>query len=281
VAWIPVLDRGLQSDFTRRDDEIARTAIAALDEMRASDTVVANVVPRVAAALAAQSGERILDVGCGTGLDVVDLAETVGPTGFVIGVDHNPSLLEEARRRADVAGRSNVEFRLGEATALPLDDGTVDACRSDRVLQYLVEPLRAVLEMARVTRPGGRIVVADTDWETGLHDHDDLELTTRIQQAWANTRPSGRIGRQLYGLFVRAGLEDVVIDPVTTVSTEYTRFHRNFITQGFASQAVSAGAVTAEEASRWVASIQAAADEGRFLRALTMFVVSGRVSEST
>jgi ubiquinone/menaquinone biosynthesis C-methylase UbiE len=281
IAWIPIVDRGIESDFSRRDGATAAMAIGALDDMRRGDVVVALVVPVIERVLAARPGETILDVGCGTGADAIELAAAVGPGGSVIGVDHNPALLDEARRRVADAGVTNVDLRVGDATALPVDDHSVDACRTDRVLQYLVEPSLAIREMVRVTRPGGRIVVADTDWETAIQDHEDLELTARIHRAWVETRPSGRVGRQLPWLLRQAGLEDVTLEPVTSAATEYTDFHRRYITPGFATQAVSAGAITAQEASRWVASLEASAERGRFLRGLTMFVASGRVPGST
>ena len=154
---------------------------------------------------------------------------------------------------------------------------TVDGTSSNRTFQYLTDPARAVREMVRVTRPGGRVVVADTDWETAVVDAPDVELTSRINRAWCDTRASGRVGHQLYGLFLQAGLVDVVASPHTQVLTDLAEPGVAMIVDGLASQAVGAGAATEEEASRWVASIHAAGEEGRFFRSVIMFVVYGRV----
>jgi SAM-dependent methyltransferase len=228
----------------------------------------------------------LLDVGSGAGHDVFELARLVGPAGKVIGVDRSADMVAEASRRVAEVGVSGVEFRVGDAEQLPLDDNTVDGVRSDRVFQYVADPRRAVGELMRVTRPGGLVVVADTDWGASVFDCDDLELTARIDDAWTATRPSGRIGRRLFGLFVRAGFGQVRVFPhnvaVTDISdyegsTSVASMYRDQVIPGLASQAVEAGSVTAEEASRWVALQNEAVREGHFFRFLAMFVVAGQV----
>jgi SAM-dependent methyltransferase len=169
---------------------------------------------------------------------------------------------------------------------LPLHDDSVDGARSDRVFQYVADARVAVAELKRVTRSGGTVVVADTDWGASMFDSDDLELSTRIDEAWTRTRPNGRAGRRLFGLFVRAGYRDVRVFPHNVAITDISdrsdtpsvaSMYRERIIPGFAGQAVEAGAVTPEEASRWIALQSAAADDGRFFRFLAMFVVVGRV----
>jgi ArsR family transcriptional regulator len=103
-------------------------------------------------------GLRAVDVGTGTGVLALDLARS----GLrVVAVDRSARMLDAARARIEAAGATGIELRAGDASALPLADGEVDAAFAHMVLQYLPAPGDAVREMARVVRPGGRVIVAD------------------------------------------------------------------------------------------------------------------------
>jgi len=91
------------------------------------------------------------------------IAEHVGPEGKACGVDISEMMLTEATARAH--GHGNIEFLRGEAYSLPYENATFDAVRMERVLPYVPDRIRAIQEMMRVTRPGGRIVVTDVDIE--------------------------------------------------------------------------------------------------------------------
>jgi arsenite methyltransferase len=106
-------------------------------------------------------GERVVDVGCGAGIDSLIAAKKVGPDGRVIGVDMTPSMLEKARRAADETRLANVEFREGYAEALPVDDGWADVVISNGVLNLMPDKAAALEEMSRVLRPDGRLQIGD------------------------------------------------------------------------------------------------------------------------
>ncbi len=106
-------------------------------------------------------GERVVDVGCGAGIDTLIAATMVGPQGQVIGVDMTPAMLAKARRAAAEGGFANVELREGYAEALPVPDGWADVVISNGVLNLLPDKAAALREMARVVKPGGRLQIAD------------------------------------------------------------------------------------------------------------------------
>jgi SAM-dependent methyltransferase len=106
-------------------------------------------------------GERVVDVGCGAGIDSLIAAKKVGPEGRVIGVDMTPAMLEKARRASDETGLTNVEFREGYAEALPVADGWADAVISNGVLNLMPDKAAALEEMSRVLKPGGRLQIGD------------------------------------------------------------------------------------------------------------------------
>ena len=146
------------------------------------------------------SGESVLDAGCGPGDDLFDMVEHVGPGGRLVGLDASEVMIAEARRRA--AQRSlPITFEVGEATALPFPDATFDVCRAARLLEHLPDPRGALSEMVRVTRPGGRIVVFDFDWDTLIIDHPDKETTRTVVLTYSDSIQNGWIGRQLPRLF--------------------------------------------------------------------------------
>jgi len=108
-----------------------------------------------------RTGERVVDVGCGAGIDSLIAAKKVGPEGRVIGVDMTPAMLEKARQAAGATGLANVEFREGYAEALPVGDGWADAVISNGVLNLMPDKAAALEEMSRVLKPGGRLQIGD------------------------------------------------------------------------------------------------------------------------
>ena len=105
--------------------------------------------------------ERVVDVGCGAGIDTLIAAKKIGPDGRVIGVDMTPSMLEKARQAAKETELANVEFREGYAEALPVEDSWADVVISNGVLNLMPDKAAALEEMSRVLKPGGRLQIGD------------------------------------------------------------------------------------------------------------------------
>ena len=110
--------------------------------------------------LEVKTGAHLLDIGCGPGDNVRALAQMVGSTGRVVGVDNSEAMIAEARKRAEGLNLP-VEYSVGDAHHLDFADNTFDGCRAERVFQHVENPGQVLLEMVRVACPGGRIVVLD------------------------------------------------------------------------------------------------------------------------
>jgi len=202
------------------------------------------------------------------------LARLVVPGGEVVGIDSSEAMVAEATRRAEGTGLP-VAFRRGDAHHLEFADGAFDGCRVRRVLTHLAEPQRAVAEMARVTRPGGRVVAYEADWETFVLDAADRAVTRAVVHLRCDHIRNGWMGRQLPRLFKRAGMTEVVAEPLASTQTDHARGMALFELEIYAQRAQEAGLVTEAAASAWLAQLAQAGDEGTFLAGVTGFLVSG------
>ncbi len=226
--------------------------------------------------------EQILDVGCGTGADVIDLAERLKASGTarVVGVDRSRDLVTEARSRADAADLSvSVEFRTADATDLDFPDATFDAVRTDRVLQHLDQPEQGLLEMIRVTRPGGRVVISDVDHGGLMVDCSHPMLMQRIHHFVEAALTHPWIGRRLPVMFRDAGLSDLRVD----VQVAYLSFE--FITQMVGLSEVmtgmtQAGVFTKREAGALAEDLNSRGASGRWYAGIPVFIVHGRTVAS-
>lgn len=107
------------------------------------------------------SGERVVDVGCGAGIDSLIAARMVGPHGAVVGVDMTAAMLAKARAGAAAMAATNVDFREGFAESLPVADGWADVIISNGVMNLFPDKTAGLREMARVLKPGGRLQIGD------------------------------------------------------------------------------------------------------------------------
>ena len=124
------------------------------------------------------AGERVVDIGCGAGIDSLIAAGMVGPEGAVIGIDMTPSMLEKAQ--AGARGLDHVEFLLGFGEELPVPDEWADVVISNGVVNLMPDKPEAFKEMARVLKPGGRIQIGDilVDRPVPENEKEKIELWT-------------------------------------------------------------------------------------------------------
>jgi ubiquinone/menaquinone biosynthesis C-methylase UbiE len=228
----------------------------------------------IAERLSLSSGDRVLDVGCGTGDDVRMLAPLVGPDGHVIGIDASETMISVARDRSRVSSLL-VEFAVGDAAKLDFSDNTFNACRCETVLMHLDgEPARAITEMARVTRAGGRVVVSDFHWDALVIDHPDRRLTRTIVHTACDMIRHGWIGSQLPRLMADAGLIDIQVEGhALRVAHQVMRYVLN----GPLTNAQQQGHLDETDVTQWWRPLDEAEARGQFLATMLTFIVSGTV----
>ena len=265
----------VSSDFTRVD-RVAdpREFVRTLDTMGALD-FFARCKRQTYAWLEIQAGAQLLDVGCGVGDDVRALAEIVGSTGLVVGIDSSETMIAEARARATGADLP-VEYHVGDGHHLPFPDNSFDGCRTERTLHHVNQPEQVLAEMVRVARPGARVVAFEPDFETWVVDGPDRRVARAIANSWCDSFGDGWVGRRLPALFRDCGVTDIGVTPETLMLTDYN-VAANILGLGpTVARAQAAGVVSEAEGARWLAQLEQAGQTGRFFAAATLFGVYGR-----
>lgn len=227
--------------------------------------------------MALSGGDKVLDVGCGTGDDVRELATFVGNSGKVIGIDVSQDFIDQANEN-ERTDSLPVEFRQGTAYSIPFDDNHFDSTRADRVFQHLERREDALQEMMRVTKPGCRICVIDPDWHTLIVDaREEGELAKRILNYIAenSAQHDGAAGRQNYGLFKDAGLANVVVEPVSIHLSEIAIAGPVLHLTTAPNDMVNSGLISEEDRSRWIDTLNSLDASERFFSSITGFIVSG------
>lgn len=257
-----------------RHEELGERLVASMDYWESLPSIQ-RVRTAASAHLGALPGDVICDIGCGPGTELVRLARIVGTDGTAIGVDPSQVMLDEARRRADDVGVAvELHTRDGRDTGLPT--GRCDGVRMERVIQHVGDIDGLVAEAVRITRPGGRVVLVDSDWGSLMVYPGDRELVNRITGVFADRiLPDAWAGRRLHNALVRHGMVEVrsEIYPVqadagvlVTLGAMYGRF-------------VGSQLMSQDQADDHLAQMRRAFETGSAVYAMSMFVASGRVPE--
>jgi ubiquinone/menaquinone biosynthesis C-methylase UbiE len=220
-------------------------------------------------------GQRVLEIGCGTGVVLRDLLGLVGRRGEVTGLDPSRTMLERARALARGAPGGRLRLRRGDGNELPFAGGRFDVALAVTVILHVGNPLRVVKELARVTRAGGRVGLQDQDFGLVGAAHPDPTLTDRILDGVAaRIYEEPYSGRRLPALLREAGLAQVRVLADVYQDTVLTDFSRAFLERR-AENAVRFGIVDPPTAERWLDGFNEYLARGAFVLTMNYFGAVG------
>ena len=226
--------------------------------------------------IAESAPKQVLDAGCGAGTDLVSLASCL-PTGCQIcGMDASGSLLARADERTR-ACRDHCFLVRGDITNIPCRSRVFDACRVDRVLQHIHDPVRGVRELARVIAPGGILVAFDNDWDTFSISLDDQDLVERLSHFWRDSFAAGRVGHDLPRILSECGFRDIQTEPRTLVLTDRSVADKVFDLSVLLDRAEQTGVLKPAETAQVRVQLQRMEKEGTFYSGYTGFLVYGKM----
>jgi len=262
-----------------KDSKDDAVKMAAFLEERSHAPDLQDVNRKLCETVAAQAGERLLEVGSGSGILCRILAPQLQPGGRMVGIDISPEMTDEARKYALAEGFSDeISFDTGAAEALPYPDASFDGAIAARLLLHVANPDTALREIKRVVRPGGRVVVMDWDFETVTVDHPNRKLTRQLLH-WRNDHHGGNnwSGRQLWRRMQTAGFENLSVHPWVSVTHEES----DGLTQSLwraTEVACEGGAISPAEQEAWIKELKDSILDGTFFASIVYFIVMGTVA---
>jgi ubiquinone/menaquinone biosynthesis C-methylase UbiE len=229
----------------------------------------------VMAALALEAGEHVLDIGVGPGLLLEEMANVVGPEGAARGVDTSADMLEMTRGRC--AHLSQVAVEMGDATALSFPDESFDAAAVTQVYLYVADLGKALAELHRVLKPGGRALVLDTDWDSVVWHTEDRARMARVLQAWERHFHEARMARLLPAALRRAGLalERTSVSPIVNVGYEEATYSAAMI-RNIRSFVSDKHGISRAEADAWAEELEARGRDGSYFFSLNRYLFLAR-----
>ncbi len=234
------------------------TAHPHLVAWRAERAALAGVAP----------GQRVLDIGCGIGVETLALAEMVGPAGRAVGVDRSREMVTAATARA--AGTNNATFRVADAAALPFDDGCFDLAWSSRMLMFVEDPVRVAREARRVLRPDGGRWLASEPYFPGLmvDAPEDPELPALLRDRQIAGQPQPRVALSLLRIAREAGFARARVEPTLRAWPDAAFAAMGLDWEAHLKAMIEEGTLEAKRADAFLAARRADEAAGRFFVAL-------------
>lgn len=224
-----------------------------------------------------QTSQRVLDLGCGPGVDTLAIARLMDGEFEVHGIDIDEEMIAHAEEAASSEMFSGkVIHAQGDVKLLPYESDEFDVVRAERLFQVLPithDPALVLGEALRVCKPGGRILLADADWGSASVDIGNADLERRLMNFFAQRlRPNGFAGRQLYAWLKSAGVADIQVEvfPMLQLDYEQTPFG-----EWLQTEAEKADVAQPDETRYWHDELTRRSQQGLYFSTVNMVMVVG------
>ncbi len=218
------------------------------------------------------AGQRVLDLGCGPGFLSLALAELVGPSGAVHGVDINARFVADAGQRAKERAISNAQFHQVDGAILPLATASIDVAIAKNVFEYVPDLPATLDEVVRVLSPGGRLHAIDSDWGFVIVEPWGKATVDRFFAAAAPAFREPYIGRKLPAAFQAAGLSDIEVRIVPIVDRTGGLLS---VLRNMRSYIATFDTLPSAEVDALLRAAERGVNDGTYMACLPQFLVTG------
>lgn len=223
-------------------------------------------------------GSRVLDIGCGLGYDLMNLMPLIGASGHAFGVDVSEQFLVHARNRTRQQNITLIRHDMQDM-GLPLPPASVDACRADRVLIHMTNPIHVVRKMSALTRGGGSVVIVEPDWGVFRFESAHPTIASRVTHAFASCRNSTvinpRVGAELASIMGQTNLLNIDVQAMEVVVTSIAESNKIIPIHLLLEHAVNSGQIDANESDALLADLVDRDACNRFFACHTILIAKG------
>jgi len=217
-----------------------------------------------------QKGQKILDVGSGPGFLANDISQSIGRSGLICGIDISKPLLDIANSKYQ--NRTDIEFHFGDATKIPFKADDFDTVVSTQVLEYVPDADAALLEFKRVIKPGGKVALLDTDWDSIVWHSSDAQRMNRVLKVWEGHTSDPFLPRTLANRLSNAGfkVESREIIPIYNAKFNEETYSNRLIDL-IVPFVVNTGKITNSEAEEWAKDLRERGQDGEYFFSLNRY----------
>ena len=215
----------------------------------------------------------IIDLGCGAGNDVIELAKITGKDVKVIGIDHDPVMLQQAKEQSE--GITNVDFILSEAYPLPFEDETISGLRTERVIQHLNNPEQVMGEVGRILKKGSPLVIIETDWSSLSFYTEFVEAQKKVNTYYTDVKiNNGFAAAKLVGYLQQNNFTNIQFEIHPFVTDSLKTANELFKIEQMITEAAEKGFIREQEGRAFSDALQKADDGHYFACSVNLVIAS-------
>ncbi|MDB5031648.1 methyltransferase domain-containing protein [Mucilaginibacter sp.] len=215
----------------------------------------------------------VIDLGCGTGMDVSNLGKLLGDKVTIVGIDHDETMLNKGR--SSYSDQANVQFLQSEASTIPFETETIAGLRAERLIQHLKEPENTMLEMRRVLKRGHPLAIIETDWASLTFYNEYLPIEKKIISFLTDKKiNNGIAAKKLTAYMDSAGFKDIKIEIFPFIIRTLKEANEYLWIERMIDEAETEGFINQQEKEIFINAMHEADTKNYFVCSINVVIVS-------
>lgn len=270
-------DKYFDSGFENADTYQDTQGLIRSLEIQHTDPTLLAIRKQIYNKIKVNAGEEILEIGCGLGRTVREIAALTNNSCKVTGIDKSAVLLNESIRRSDMT-KDNIHFQQGDAASLDFANDTFAFACAERVLMHIPEPKKVLSEMTRVLKKGGTLAIIEPDLASVEIYPDYNNVSSQLAKQWCSYTESPMIGKQLLGYFHELELTNIEVSITPVIINNFEEFEQIRSLTKLVTALQGNHIISQNDADVYLKGLSEASKKGQFLYYVNVYAVTGQKS---